>query len=396
MSNTPQNPPNEPSPSESAEITRLREELNKANAEKAILERQLSEYSEKLDQKVLERTRELEAINRIAATVSRSLNLGVILKDSLSKVLALLELNVGCVFLADENKTEMRLMASQGLPQELVVKMGVLEFGEGCPGKVALEGQAILEDEIGEGDSYQELMAKYPELKFHVGIPLESKGQVRGVMCLFSGAENRFSLEDIKLLVAIGSEIGVAIENAWLYEKSHTHSKRMEELSITDSLTGLHNRRFLYLRLKEEIARAQRQGNSVSLLVVDLDNLKRVNDEQGHLKGDEVLRGVAQAIKSCIRQHVDSGYRYGGDEFAVMLPYSDETRAAAVAERIRKTYQGFAFNDSSLSIGLAELQPYEAVDDLVRRADTAMYVAKHAGGNQVHIEKVAPGSKQGV
>ncbi len=394
MTNNPQQPPAGPGSREPEDVEALREELHKVQAEKAILEMQLREYSEKLDQKVRERTRELEVINRIATTVSRSLNLEVILREALSKVLALLELDVGGVYLAEEGTSKMRLMAHQGLPHDIVVKMGVVDVGEGCVGRVALNGEPVLEIAGRDGEPRDEVLAAHPELKSHVGIPLESKGEVRGVMCLFSFEEDRFAPEDIKLLVAIGSEIGVAIENAWLYEKSYQHSKKMEELSVTDSLTGLHNRRHFYRRLKEEMARARRQGNPMSLLVVDLDNLKRFNDEKGHLKGDEALKGVARAITACIRQDVDSGYRYGGDEFAVILPYSDEERAAAVAERIRKTFEDFGFPDTGLSIGLTELVPGEDVDELVSRADTAMYIAKNAGGNKVEIASAKNGEDQ--
>jgi diguanylate cyclase (GGDEF)-like protein len=189
------------------------------------------------------------------------------------------------------------------------------------------------------------------------------------------------------MLVTIGSEIAVALENAWLYEKSYAHSKKMEELAITDSLTGLSNRRHFYRRLKEELARSQRQKHALSLLVVDLDNLKGYNDKFGHIKGDEALRGVAQAIIAGIRQDVDTGYRHGGDEFAVILPYSDQEEAMVVAERIRRTFESFAFPGCSLSIGIAQHSGDELLDDLVTRADTAMYVAKNFGGNRVYVEK---------
>jgi len=207
---------------------------------------------------------------------------------------------------------------------------------------------------------------------------------VRGVLCLISRQPERFSNQDIKLLVAIGSEIGVGIENAWLYEKSYAHSKKMEELSMTDSLTGLFNRRHFYRRLKEETARARRQKHALSLLVVDLDNLKDYNDALGHLRGDEALRAVAQAITASIRQDVDGGFRYGGDEFAVILPYSDSVEAVEVAERIRSTFIDFGLNGTSLSIGQAEFDHEEQVDDFVTRADSAMYFAKNSGGNRVH------------
>ncbi|MFA6001018.1 MAG: diguanylate cyclase [Thermoleophilia bacterium] len=384
--------PHHPAPStgdatESRELTELRERHEQSLNEIQILRQQLREYPEQLEQKVRERTKELEAINRIASTVSRSLNLNQILKDSLAEVLEVLELKHGGVFLTDERKGVLNLMVHQGLPDDVICEMEVTPLGKGCPGEVAVKAEPVLVGDIDESDRRHSSLADYPEFKSMAGIPLGSKGKVRGVLCVLSHNKNRFGPEDLKLLVTIGSEIGVAIENAWLYEKSFAHSKKMEELSMTDSLTHLFNRRHFYRRLKEEMKRAKRQKHPVSLLVVDLDNLKEYNDEHGHLKGDEALRGVAQAVTASIRQDVDTGYRYGGDEFAVILPYSDEAEAAEVAERLRKTFEDFGFEGTSLSIGLAEIDFEEGLDDFVTRADTAMYVAKNSGGNKVHIDK---------
>ncbi len=360
-------------------------QLQAARDQISELKQQLRDYPEQLEQKVKERTRELEAINRIAATVSRSLNLDEILKDSLEKALEFLELGVGAIFLVDERKGELDLMVHRGFSNDLVSRLQVSPIDSGWPGSVARDGKPLLiEDGGGAGlEGIAEARANNSEFKSLVGIPLKSKGRVRGVLCVCSPEKNRFTREELNVLVTVGGEIGVAIENAWLYEKSYAYSKKMEELSITDSLTGLFNRRHFYRRLKEEIARARRQHHPVSLLVVDLDNLKDYNDRRGHLKGDEALRGVAQAITASIRQDVDTGYRYGGDEFAVILPYSDEREGEVVAGRIRETFAGFAFPDTGLSLGLAQLEPDEEVDSLVSRADTAMYVAKNSGGNRV-------------
>ncbi|MFA5802506.1 MAG: diguanylate cyclase [Thermoleophilia bacterium] len=384
--------PHHPAPStgdaaESRELSELRERLDQSLNEINILRQQLREYPEQLEQKVRERTKELEAINRIASTVSRSLNLNQILRDSLAEVLEVLELKHGGIFLTDERKGVLNLMVHQGLPDDVICDMEEIPMGKGCPGEVAVKGEPVLVGDIDESDRRHSPLSQYPEFKSMAGIPLGSKGKVRGVLCVLSHNKNRFGPEDLKLLVIIGSEIGVAIENAWLYEKSYAHSKKMEELSMTDSLTHLFNRRHFYRRIKEEMKRAKRQKHPVSLLVVDLDNLKEYNDKHGHLKGDEALRGVAQAVTASIRQDVDTGYRYGGDEFAVILPYSDEIEAAEVAERLRKTFEDFGFEGTSLSIGLAEIDFDEALDDFVTRADTAMYAAKNSGGNRVHIDK---------
>lgn len=385
MTKTPQQPEaGARGDSGSDELRKLRAEIAAAQAEIKRLEQRVHEYPDQLEQEVRERTRELEAVNRIAATVSRSLELDVILRDSLAKVLEVLEVRVGAVFLTDDEKGELNLMVHQGLPDDVVEEMQVTALGENCPGVVALKGELLVVQDV-EDDSHPNTpIDGHPEFKSMAGIPLESKGRVRGVLCLLSRKPERFGEKDLRLLVTIGSEIGVAIENAWLYEKSYAHSKKMEELSITDSLTTLFNRRYFYRRLKEEMARAKRQKHPVSLLVVDLDNLKEYNDAHGHLKGDDALRGVAQAVKNSIRQDVDHGFRYGGDEFAVILPYSDSDEAGEVAERIRKTFEDFALEGTSLSIGLAELDFEEEVDDFVTRADSAMYVSKNTGGNQVH------------
>ena len=366
-----------------ARLAEFREQLEKAKAEIRRLEHRLQEDAERLEQKVQERTRELEAVNQIATTVSRSSiwtpSSGIPGQGAESAGAPF-----GAIFLANEENSELTLMVEQGRRTMWSREMQVTSVGETCPGIVALRGEPLLVNDFQQASHAMGLINKYTEFKSMVGIPLESKGKVRGVLCLISRRPERFSNKDVNLLVAIGGEIGVAIENAWLYEKSYAHSKKMEELSMTDSLTGLFNRRHFYRRLKEEMARARRQKHSLSLLVVDLDNLKDYNDV---LRTPAWRRGAARCRPgdtASIRQDVDGGFRYGGDEFAVILPYSDSAEAAEVAERIRGTFIDFGLNGTSLSIGQAEFDHEEQVDDFVTRADSAMYFAKNSGGNRVH------------
>lgn len=368
-----------------AEAQVLKRSLERCEQEVLSLEQQLKRNSAYLEHKIQERTRELEAVNRIASTVSHSLNLEVTLKQSLEKVLEVFDLKAGCIMLADRKGAKYSLKVHKNLPEDVVALMSEVPLGKGCAGKIALTGAPVIMEDFTDEEYGAGALADHPEFKSLIGIPLESKGKVRGVLCAVGTAKSSFSSEDIKLLSTIGSEIGIAIENAGLYEKSHAHSRKMELLSITDSLTGLYNRRHFYHNLKREIARARRQHNPLSLLVVDLDNLKSYNDTYGHLQGDEAIRGVGRAINVSIRGDVDTGYRFGGDEFAVILPYIGVNEASAVAERIRTTFEGYAFDSTTLSIGLAELAADESVDDFVGRADTAMYTAKGAGGNQVKV-----------
>jgi diguanylate cyclase (GGDEF)-like protein len=155
-------------------------------------------------------------------------------------------------------------------------------------------------------------------------------------------------------------------------------------LSIHDSLTGLYNRRYFYQRLQEEVERAKRQGRHLALVILDVDHFKDYNDSHGHLDGDEVLRTLAQILASSIRQNVDTAYRYGGDEFAVLLVETDLEQGRKVAERIRKAFADKKIDHCTLSLGVASLTPQGGtMEDLIREADEAMYRAKRSGGNRV-------------
>jgi diguanylate cyclase (GGDEF)-like protein len=173
-------------------------------------------------------------------------------------------------------------------------------------------------------------------------------------------------------------------------EKSRTltEKEKLEEevrrLSITDDLTGLYNHRHFFKTLESELTRLKRQKTSLSLLMLDVDNFKRYNDTHGHVEGDRVLKKIGEIIKHSIRHNVDSGYRYGGDEFASLLIGASLEQALTIAERIRLTIEEAGFKDITVSVGLAEFQDSFDLERFVKSADDAMYVAKHSGGNRVY------------
>lgn len=157
-------------------------------------------------------------------------------------------------------------------------------------------------------------------------------------------------------------------------------------LSIHDGLTGLFNRRYLYQKLAEEVERAKRQRRHLALIILDVDRFKDYNDSHGHLDGDQVLVTLSSIINSSIRQNVDTAYRYGGDEFAVMLIETNLEQARKVAERIRKSFESKHIDHCTLSLGVAGLNvEKDGMEDLIRKADEAMYRAKRGGGNQVEV-----------
>jgi diguanylate cyclase (GGDEF)-like protein len=168
--------------------------------------------------------------------------------------------------------------------------------------------------------------------------------------------------------------------------------ERYRSLSQTDALTGLYNSRYLHERLPGELERATRYGRPLSLLVIDCDNFKSINDRYGHLEGDKVLQNLAVVIRQCLRRS-DRGYRYGGEEFVVLLPETDAVSAMQLAERLRSVFAAQetvspcgAIIRCTVSIGVALHVPGDTESSLIRRADEASYLAKQRGKNRVVFE----------
>jgi two-component system cell cycle response regulator len=150
--------------------------------------------------------------------------------------------------------------------------------------------------------------------------------------------------------------------------------EELARLSITDNLTGLYNQRHFFYKLREEIERANRQKHHLSLIFLDLDNFKDYNDKHGHLAGDAVLEKAGRIIQSNIRENVDTAFRYGGDEFAVILVEADEEIVAGISERLKREFEESC--EVSASIGLAAYSSKMEMQDLVGLADKHLYKDK--------------------
>jgi len=179
------------------------------------------------------------------------------------------------------------------------------------------------------------------------------------------------------------------------YRELEATNAKLKETSFKDEVTGLYNRRFFSLRLEEEISRFRRFNHPVSVVVLDLDGFKSVNDEFGHAVGDETLRDIAQILMKHSRG-INVVSRYGGDEFAVLLVETSKSGARLYADRIRQVVATFAYSHGkrvTASFGVASLPDDEAStsEELFRAADEALYAAKRAGKNQVVA--AGPGQK---
>jgi diguanylate cyclase (GGDEF)-like protein len=214
-------------------------------------------------------------------------------------------------------------------------------------------------------------------------VPLVCQYRVVGVLNLADKMGEDFTDADIALIELLSQLIGASIGNVKLFEK-------MQRQASTDGLTGLANHRTFYEILEKELWRSRRYGGMISLIMVDVDNLKRTNDTHGHRAGDRVIREVSRRIKSCIRQ-IDTAARYGGDEFAVILPNTVLKDAKIVAERIVEAVASRPTNWNSeeiplsVSVGLGEYDADTNPEDITSRSDQALYKAKQAGKNTVRV-----------
>jgi len=217
-----------------------------------------------------------------------------------------------------------------------------------------------------------------------LGIPLILRGQVIGVLSVESEKKNAYTERQIRLVDTIAQQATIAMDNAKLFEQ-------MQQLAITDGLTNLYNRRYFYMVLENEIERSRRYETPLSLIMMDIDHFKLVNDQYGHLAGDDVLESIAKLCKNLLRQ-TDEMFRYGGEEFTVLLPETNADLAVRVAERIRKTIAEttFKINDHhiriTVSLGVTQFDSdLSGPNEFIDAVDKALYTAKDAGRNCVKI-----------
>lgn len=178
-----------------------------------------------------------------------------------------------------------------------------------------------------------------------------------------------------------------ALERRYLVKENKRLFEEIQRLAVTDSLTGLYNRHKLQDSLDTEVERAKRYNRPLSIIMIDMDKLKVINDTSGHAAGDEALKLVAKSIQRSIRK-VDLGTRFGGDEFIVLLPEADCEEAAAVAKRIRDAILEVELEAGKLSVsmGIVQWNPgFDTSKDFVHAADEAMYLAKRSKGERLHV-----------
>jgi len=326
-------------------------------------------------------TKQLETLFNIGATVSQTLNLEELLNSVLDKAIEVMGIEASGIFLLDEPTNKLALRAHRGMSAQLVKEIKELNVSDGFIGQVAKSGKPLLMEDVSANHRLSRSRVKAEKLKSFAAVPIISKEKVLGVMGVGSHNYREFPDWEVRMLESISNQIGMAIENARLYE-------RALELAFTDGLTSLYNRRYLMEQIEREFSRAERNKEPLSLIMVDLDGLKEINDRFGHNEGDQFLREVGRIIKVNTRAS-DVAARWGGDEFMLLTPETDSSRSAKIAERIRTQVERYRMNINGREVGItvsAGVVSYPAyasgISELIKNADEAMYNAKKGGKNQ--------------
>lgn len=303
----------------------------------------------------------------------------------------LIRASSGSLMLVDESGRNLRIESVKGMNLQLARSMSA-RVGRGIAGKVAETGEPLLVTDI-EKDSRVRIANRTRfRTKSFLSIPLRVKGNVIGVLNLSDKGDGTvFTAEDLELLTEVARYACVVLERTEFSEKA----AQLEDMTVTDPLTGLYNRRYLELRLEEEISRGVRHQQSFTLMLVDLDNFKVYNDLCGHAAGDVVLKKTARLLKNSARQ-MDVVTRIGGERFCIILPATPGKDSLSVAERFRFEVEraGFTHEENlplgrlTVSIGLASFPGNgNEVNALMNSAEIALQRAKIGGRNRaVHFE----------
>jgi diguanylate cyclase (GGDEF)-like protein len=316
--------------------------------------------------------------------LTRSLNSTLELEPLFNLVCDLVGQGLGyaefSVMLLSPVDDELVYQAGYGLPPHF---KGEVRFkvGEGAAGACAQLGERVYVEDVTTDPRF---VRRANEVGALVCVPMTFKEERVGVLNFRKREPASFAEAEMRLLESVANQAAMAIVNARLHEET-------VELSITDALTGVFNRRHLFKQLDMEVLRAQRFGNPLSVVMIDIDHFKHFNDTAGHPAGDQVLKGTAELLKGVLRK-LDTLARYGGEEFMVLLPQIAKSEAMEVAEKLRRAVERTAFPEGdkqpggkvTISVGVGSF-PEDGGDleRLVDATDSALYASKRGGRNKV-------------
>ena len=292
----------------------------------------------------------------------------------------------GSLLLFDESANHLTMTASRGIPAA-VADVAPIAVGEGIAGAVMRENRPLVAtvDELGRTSPTER---RYKTKSF-ISYPITIGDRRIGVLNLADKIGGGvYDIHDLSIIDLVAPQIALALERAEWQQRAN----QFQLMSITDPLTGLHNRRYLEARLAEELSRSKRYHYPLSFMMIDIDDFKLYNDRNGHQAGDRALEITAQCLRAELRK-VDVASRYGGEEFSILLPQTSLEEAGVIADRIRRKIMTTSFphsktqplNRVTVSIGLSTFSAtLDSTEAIVRAADRALYHAKNHGKNRAY------------
>src|SRR5712672_1715978 len=333
---------------------------------------------------------ELAIFQELGKALTSSLQLDQVLRTIMEKIDEFLRPDNWSLLLLDEAKQELYFELAVGKASQALKDVRI-KVGQGIAGWVAQHGEAVVVPDTSKDTRFFGKVDEKTKMETQsiVAVPVRFRDTCLGVIELINcfGPEG-FDARDLNLLEALADFAAIALENA-------RHVKRIHELTITDDCTNLYNARHMDFILETEIYRSQRYGYEFSLVFIDLDHFKSVNDTHGHLVGSKLLAEVGQLVKTACRR-IDFAFRYGGDEFVIVLPQSSKENAFVVARRLHRMIGETVWLQSeglnihfTASVGVASY-PADAKSkvELLHLADEAMYMVKNTTRNGVAAAKI--------
>ncbi len=329
---------------------------------------------------------ELSIFHEVAKALTSSLNLETILQTIMEKVAEYFRPDTWSLLMVNETADELYFAIAVGDAADALRSVR-LKMGEGIAGWVAKHGEPLIVPDVYTDPRFAKRideMTKW-QTRSIICIPLKSRHRVLAVIQLINVPMSSFSDSEMFFLRAICDYAAIAIDNARAVE-------RIQELTITDDCTGLYNARHLYKTLESEVYRSARFGYEFTVLFIDLDHFKQVNDTHGHLIGSKLLAEVGYTIKSHLRL-IDYAFRYGGDEFVVLLPQTGKESGLIVARRLLESFRKSAMLQQEglninirASIGVAAYpEDAKSAHEIIRQADEMMYEVKNSSRDNIAV-----------
>lgn len=360
-------------------IRELEQRLRDAEAE-------LKSVSGLLDKKL----DELYTFYHISRTISSVLDIKEMLRQMTGIIKKTVPFDRLSLYLMDQNNEMLELAYFSGLDIKGRI---TLAPGEGTPGRIITTGEHVQIHDLAVFYETFDDFIHYPgEARrdgSYIGIALKTRNRTIGVIGMDSIKKHGLGVDDMDIMAVLSYQIASGVEQSRLFDK-------IQALSQKDGLTGLYNHRVFQERLQQEISRRNRTGKPLSLLMLDIDHFKQLNDAYGHQAGDAVLRQLATIISGqCRCNSIDICCRYGGEELAIIMPEIDVRAACSVAERLRKVVESHPFDldkngrkvKITISLGVAGISGSEELgpEELIKKADEALYLSKKCGRNCVNF-----------